>query len=171
MDLSHRLLVWPPVQEKQREGAKYESTRQLDRIAKTMGMPRLTSLVLTRDTIPTSGKWVLKWEFSADSDHVEIVDLDGKTKEKIRSMAPIRQALDDSKHKWIVQSYAHLLQQWGEWRVFLIGGKARYIILTAKAEGERKDKWEWNKVDYLYSLNKLTWVQASLMSGIATNQN
>jgi hypothetical protein len=162
--------VWPPIQEKQREGAKYEWTRQLDRIAKTMGTPRLTSLVLTEDTVPESGKWVLKREFSADSEHVEIVDLDGKTKREIKAMAPIQQALKDSKHKWIIQTYAHMLQQWGEWRVFLIGGKVRYIILTARAEGDRKDKWEWNKVDYLFSLSKLTWVQTTLMLGITTNQ-
>jgi len=155
-DLSHRLLVWPPISEMEREGLKHQWVRQLDQIAKVLNTPRPITLAVTEDSIPTEGKWVLKREFSANCEHVETVDLDNMTEAAIKSLGPIRRAVGDDDFKWIIQSYQPLLRQWGEWRVLLIGGRTRYIILTTKSREERRDGWDWNKVEYLYTLEELT---------------
>jgi hypothetical protein len=155
-DLSHRILIWPCVAEMDREGLKHQWVRQLDQIARTLNTPRPVTEELTEGAIPKSGKWVVKREYSANCEHVEIVELDGSTATAIKSLKPIKGALKDDGFKWIIQSHAPLLQQWGEWRVFMIGGKVRYIILTAKSEDGRKDGWTWNRVDHVHTLNKLT---------------
>lgn len=148
MDLAHRMLVYPPICEMRREGVKHGWIRQLDRMAKVDETPRPLTRVLTKETIPTEGKWVMKRDFSAHGDHVEIVDFNSMSEGET-----LQHALEDHKYNWTIQSYVPLLEQWGEWRVFLIEGKTRYVIMTTKEPG---GNWSWNKTDSMFTLEKLT---------------
>jgi hypothetical protein len=152
------MLVWPSISEMKREGTKHEWIRQLDRIALLLGTPRPHTQELTPDTIPTNGgKWVIKREFSANHLHVQTVDLEGLMSEAARKLEVFEQVWKDNRFSWIIQSHVPFLERWGEWRVFLIGGKAKYIAMTTKSSGTNRELiWSWNKVDQIYTLNTLT---------------
>jgi hypothetical protein len=157
-DLSYCLLVWPSPSEMRLSGTKHEWIRQLDRIAKSQGNPRPITLSLREGcTVPTNGTWVLKREFSENCQHVEIVDfLDSVTRKK-----NLQRVWKDTRYLWVLQTYVPLLERWGEWRVFLIGGKVRYIVQTTKVHGRERDKWDWNKVNAMFTLSRLTSVHIS----------
>ena len=153
-ELSHWLFVWPPVPEMIRECYRHEFTLQLDRIAHILNTPRPTTIIYSglRD-IPTKGTWVFKRDFSRESSHVKVIKLDGFTMTSLGRFPDLNEVLDDA-YDWIIQSYAPLLPQWGEWRVFMVGGKAKSTVLTTW-NSELK-AWTWNKVETLFTLEELT---------------
>jgi len=160
-ELSHWILIWPQPSEMHREGKKHQYIRQLDRIARIDDSPRpLTRLLSDKGQIPTGGGvWVIKREFSAFGCHVRVVDLDGLRKDS-KEYQDAFQEVWSSSFDWIIQSYVPLLEQWGEWRVFMIGGKATYTVMTTKQPGGGSDDWDWNKVESLFTLEELTFVHS-----------
>jgi hypothetical protein len=111
-----------------------------------MQTPRPITQLLSKETTPTSGKWVAKRDRSAHGDHVQKVDFDQMTDDD-----PLQHVWQDINHQWIIQGYVPLLEQWGEWRVFLINGKVRYVTMTTLENNE----WTWNKADSMFTLEKL----------------
>jgi len=110
---------------------------------------------LTRNKLPNGGKWVIKREFSANCDHIEIVDLDAEPLKEADSLEVFQKAWADTEYTWIYQEYIPLLEQWGEWRVFLINGKTACTVMTTK-DPEARDGWHWNQKRSMYTLKKLT---------------
>jgi hypothetical protein len=167
-DLSYRMLVWPSIEEMRREGEKFEWIRQLDWIAREMGTPRPATKMLTKRTVPCQGKWVIKREFSANCDHVELVDLGDTPLDDPISLDVFQKVWEDTRYAWIVQEYVPLLQQWGEWRVFLMNGKTTCIVMTTK--DKQDDRWHWNQTQSMFTLEKLTSVESRHTSMHQTNQ-
>jgi hypothetical protein len=87
-------------------------------------------------TLPWNGHdflvdYVYKREFSGCCQHVFIPQR-GRALTK-QQQAKIR---CESYFKWMAQSYAPLLEKFGEWRIFFIGGKPVLILHTAREDGE-----------------------------------
>jgi hypothetical protein len=53
---------------------------------------------------------------------------------------------------WLAQEYVPLLQQWGEFRTFIVGGHIIDTLLTTKAKG---DFWAWCIMNDWFSLEEL----------------
>jgi hypothetical protein len=153
--LSHCLFVWPSLQERIRESHRHEYTLQLDRIANILKTPRPKTIRFSGglSNIPTKGVWVFKRDFSCSGTHVKIIKLDGFAATSLGHFQDIQEIVTDD-YDWIIQPYIPLLRQWGEWRVFLIGGKAKYTVLTTW--WPEQNIWTWNKVETLFTLEELT---------------
>lgn len=136
--LEHYVAIWPNPQELQRAGSKMDCVRDFERIAKEMGVPRLnTVLIDTPSDAPRD--YVIKREFSDCSSHVF---LPGMT-------SPIVPGCNG--HRWFAQEYAPLLQQWGEFRTFIVGGEIIDTVFTKRRECD----WTWCIMYEWYSLAEL----------------
>jgi hypothetical protein len=147
ISFSHRILVWPNPTELERSGRKYIAIDLLDRVAKLMGTQRPTSQLILRDgTKPPKGRYVLKREFSANAGHVHIVDgISTKTWKELDGQ-------NTSRFVWIQQDYAPLLEQWGEYRIFMVGGQVWECVMTYR---NKDGLWEWRKARFGYTLERL----------------
>src|SRR5215475_11535228 len=149
VDLSHYILVYPPPSEVLLEGAKHETIKQLDRIAQRLRTPRpITHVFQGSDTLPTDGRWVFKREHSNSCSHVRDYDL-GRGSKGLNEF--LRSTVTPSPFRWLIQSHVPLLEKWGEWRVFLIGGKVIETVLTTRDKNCRD--WTWNRVQDVWPLN------------------
>jgi len=147
ISFSHRILVWPNPTELERSGRKKIAIDLFDRAAMDMGTQRPASWIILRDgTKPPKGRYVLKREFSANAGHVLIVNgVSTKTWKELDGQ-------NTSRFVWIQQDYAPLLEQWGEYRIFILGRKVCECVITHR---NKDGLWEWRKAKFGYTLERL----------------
>jgi ribosomal protein S27AE len=86
---------------------------------------------------------VLKRECSDCGNHVLMPDAVEKlTTGKIQAM------LKETSWKWMLQDYVEHLRQIGEWRVYMLNGKALHAVCTTHMNG----RWSY---DYAYAFMTL----------------
>jgi len=116
-----------------------DRTRDLERIAKEMGTPRLKTMLIDSPSQCPLG-YVMKREFSDCCSHVFLPSID----------PPLAPIVDGC--RWLAQEYAPLLQQWGEFRTFIVGGKIMETVFTKRRES---GDWTWCLMHEWYSLEEL----------------
>ena len=123
--LSKLVLLWPPVDEMLAASRKAEEVIILDKIAREVThtvRPETKVVDKTLTHAPTGV--VFKREVSDTSSHVLLPEkLEKMSKKELSKIAldPIR---------WLSQTYVPQLIQFGEWRVYFVGGKFYEVVIT-----------------------------------------
>jgi hypothetical protein len=148
--LNELMLIWPSPQEQLSTRQKFGLVRRLDHIAQTVTHTHRPHTAVLKPNTPlplstNSNPKVLKRECSDCSSHVYLPD-------RVATMTPkkIREMLKkDPSWRWILQDYVTYLRKVGEWRVFMLDGKALHTICTTVTiDG----LWEW---DFKYASHTL----------------
>jgi hypothetical protein len=125
LHISGDVWFWPPLNEAQRAGQKIELAQELDWISQS------STKTCRPTTFPCNGHdflpgHVFKREFSGYCEHVLIPLRQGQTiNKKMQAKARAH-----TTYKWLAQTYAPLLREFGEWRVFMIGGEPMLAMHT-----------------------------------------
>jgi hypothetical protein len=115
--------------------------------------------MVTQTTRPTTHQWngenishrlVYKREFSSGATHVH-VPLKGSTLTTQQQMS----VSSKTKYKWLEQSYIPLYEQYGEWRVFMIGGNPTLVIRTHR-DGSKLSS---SLLEHGYTLSEMKYVR------------
>ena len=122
--LSKLIVLWPPVDEILAASKKAQEIKLLDKIAREVTHTiRPVTEVVEHKAIKATGV-VFKWEVSDTSTHVRLPEKIAKlSKKELKKMAV-------DKFVWLSQTFVPHLLQFGEWRVYFVGGRFYEIILT-----------------------------------------
>jgi hypothetical protein len=146
INLSRLVYMWPPLQQINSIGSKRQLIRHLDFTAsKTSSLRPRTVILKDGDLIPNDA--VIKRSHSDCGHHVLLVNDDGRNWESLNQHPKIPGAV------WMAQAYVPTLRSLGEWRVFIVGGRAIYTVHTKY--NEEKKTWTWEPVDDFYALEEL----------------
>lgn len=147
--LSSLVPLWPPVDEMLAASRKAKEVVLLDKIANEVTHTiRPTTVVITQELTHAPIGVVFKREVSDTGTHVLLPDkVAALSKKELRSIA-----LD--RFTWMSQTYIPQLRQFGEWRVYFIGGKFYDVVIT-NPDGDRHIAYLW---DEIWSLEELRWV-------------
>jgi hypothetical protein len=148
-----RIPIWPPIEE-MIACSKWAVIQTLDYIAKTFTKTvRPETVVLKTPVTWVPKDAVLKRERSDASRHCIIpTDTRGTSIVQLNEYLKLN-SLDDC--YWLRQEYIPFLRQFGEWRVYFIGGQLSFTLLTQWVEGGgitsmgQRNSW---------SMEELTWV-------------
>ena len=144
--LSNIILLWPPIDEMIAASRKVDEVILLDKISReiTHTIRPVTEVISKTLNHPPPGK-VFKREVSDTSSHVllpeKIAKLSRKELKKI--------ALD--KFRWMSQTFIPQLIQFGEWRVYFVGGRYHSVVITEPT----LDKMHCEIMDGMWSLKEL----------------
>jgi glutathione synthase/RimK-type ligase-like ATP-grasp enzyme len=148
------LYIWPPVNQVNDIGSKRRLMQHLTNIAATLKMIRpVTKVVTSRTNIPNNV--VLKRSHSDAGQHVLMPNEQGRDWESLRLQMEIPGCV------WMGQTLVPQLNDIGEWRVFLVGGRIVYCVHTRYNRVKRT--WKWEPVMEYYSLDELTYVLSLLI--------
>jgi hypothetical protein len=148
--LSQHVPLWPPVDEMMGSSRKLNIIKVLDQIAADVThtiRPKTEAITLPLKTKPSDV--VLKREVSDTSERVifpdEIRDMSLKAlNKKLKYLG--------EGHQWFKQSFVPALLQFGEWRVYFVGGDIIHIIGTTPIEY----RIEVGMIDGIWTLEELT---------------
>jgi hypothetical protein len=152
--LSRKVSIWSPFYQVNTIGSKVTLIQSLESIAEEITKScRPQSRVLTPgEALPSRA--VLKRSHSDCGGHVLFPDQPGRTWDEMRSFSPHIRAV------WFAQMLVPELERFGEWRVFIIGGKPIYVVHTRY--NKQTAGWLWEPVDSYYSLRELRSVQLAM---------
>ena len=148
--LSQRIPLWPPVDEMMGSSRKLNIIKVLDQIAADVThtiRPKTEAITLPLKTKPS--EVVLKREVSDAAERVilpyEICNM---------SLKALNKKLKDlgEGYQWLQQTYVPTLLQFGEWRVYFVGGEIIHIIGTTPI----KYQLEVGMIDAIWTLEELT---------------
>lgn len=149
-ELAGSIWFWPPLAETLLAGEKLKLAHALDYIAKTVTQSRRPTTIQWNGESFTPGQ-VYKREFSAYGDHV-FVPSGGAPTLTLAQKTELRSFLK-SDFKWLAQTYEPLLREFGEWRIFMIGGEP---VLTLHTHyGGRDHGWYWEIREAGYTLAEM----------------
>ncbi|KAI6016399.1 hypothetical protein PISMIDRAFT_25228 [Pisolithus microcarpus 441] len=141
-----KVIIWPPAGELERAGWKFPIIDDLYAIATSLvpACPPITRGLCASDPIPPDT--VLKRSHSDCSAHVIMPDASNKrTWPYLMSQAPTGEM-------WMAQQHMPMLSKFGEWRVFIVGGKIIQVVHTHRAG---KGDWHASRVLTYWSLEEL----------------
>jgi glutathione synthase/RimK-type ligase-like ATP-grasp enzyme len=150
--LSRLVPVWPPVDEILAASRKADIIKMFDRIAAQVThtvRPVTTILTIPLKTVPKDV--VLKREGSDASKHVYLP----QSLEEL-GLKKLNQLLKGSRFRWISQTWIPLLQQFGEWRVFVVGGKIFEVITTQPQDAADNSTLSVSVLRGMWNLEELT---------------
>jgi hypothetical protein len=139
--LEHYVAIWPNPDELQRAGRKMDRIVEWDTIAANMRTARPITMLIDSPSERPAG-YVAKREYSDCCSHVFLPNND-----------PSHDILlTEPECRWFAQEYVPLLQQWGEFRTFVVGGQIIDTTLTKMIDG---GNWTWCIMNEWYSLAEL----------------
>ncbi|KAI6036032.1 hypothetical protein PISMIDRAFT_25408 [Pisolithus microcarpus 441] len=141
-----KVIIWPPARELEHAGWKFPIIDDLYAIATSLipACPPITRRLCTSDPIPPDT--VLKRSHSDCSAHVIMPDASNKR------MWPYLMSQAPTGEMWMAQQHMPMLSKFGEWRVFIVGGKIIQVVHTHRAG---KGDWHASRVLTYWSLEEL----------------
>lgn len=124
--LTNRIPLWPPMDEMLASARKADTIKIFDQIARDVThTARPVTYPLTLPITEFPANMVLKREGSDTAAHVVLPsDVAALTLAQFNRMAK-------GPFRWLAQTWLPLLRQFGEWRVYIVGGRILEIITTA----------------------------------------
>lgn len=148
------LIIWPPPRQIERAAWKFNVIVDLTLIAagKVPSIRPATRKLITDAPIPQDT--VLKRSHSDSSTHVVM-----PTDHKKRNWSYLKSA-SPSGEIWMSQQYIPLLQKYGEWRAFIVGGSLIHVVHTYR---HGRGRWIGTQVAGYWSLEELRYVNLQIL--------
>ena len=146
-ELQSLLHIWPPMDQVENMGTKTTLIENLDFVAatKTKSKRPTTRPLNLQHAIPHA--IVIKRTHSDCGQHVLFPG------DELRNVEYLQSQMDIPGSMWFGQSYISTLREFGEWRVFIIGGRIIEIIHTKIHE--ETGLWKWQRAIRFWSLEEL----------------
>jgi hypothetical protein len=146
-ELRRLVHVWPPHGQLNTVGSKWQLVQNLDIIAaRYTNSARPYSALLDHGCV-IPNDIVLKRTHSDTGRHVILPGCNDRTWAYMDAHSEIPGC------RWFGQTYVDTLYRLGEWRVFIIGGKAVYTVHTVY--DDTRQTWRWDIVRDFHSLEHL----------------
>ncbi|KAI6097729.1 hypothetical protein EDD16DRAFT_1719021 [Pisolithus croceorrhizus] len=159
LEMIRKVIIWPPSRELERAGWKFPVIDNLSAIAASLvpACAPMTRRLGASEPIPHD--MVLKRSHSDCSAHVIMPDASNKRSwPYLISQAPAGEI-------WMAQQYMPFLPKFGEWRVFIVGGKIIQVVHTYRVGN---GDWLGCPVKAYWSLDEL-WAKIQNQSTTAAD--
>ncbi|KAJ7362745.1 hypothetical protein DFH08DRAFT_950983 [Mycena albidolilacea] len=162
-ELSHSVFVWPPPRQSLFYRQKLQLSAHLDVVAALRTHTNRPSTYILDDIKQFTRFTVLKREGSCESRHRYFYDRTSGPKKSKACLTHNLKILDgrkvdatdlDARHGmlWLVQDFVEALKLYGEYRVFVVGGKIVSVVGTTPADG---GDWVVKDCHAVYGLTEL----------------